>query len=103
MIGNDLIAAIPWIVFAVLLALVCLRLWCTGRQDDLEPRQPSEDGGDSPAAPASAGAPGTDDYDGHAVSPPAHSASQRAIRPGSRPSDTSARPPARAGAGPGRS
>jgi len=26
MIGNDLIAAIPWIIFTVLLAVVCARL-----------------------------------------------------------------------------
>jgi len=57
MAGNDLTAAIPWIVFAVVLAVVCVRLWCSGRQHDRESRQPSEDGSDSSANPASVGAP----------------------------------------------
>ena len=47
MIGSDLIVEIPWIVFGLLLAAVCLRLGRTrrasGRSLDGEPQQPAED------------------------------------------------------------
>ena len=53
MIGNDLIAEIPWIIFGVLLAVTCVRLcWVRrfcGQQEDLESRQPPEGSGDSSA------------------------------------------------------
>ena len=46
MFGNDLIVEIPWIVFGLLLAAVCLRLRrfrrVSGRSRDGEPQQPAE-------------------------------------------------------------
>jgi hypothetical protein len=76
MIGNDLIAEIPWIIFGVLLAVTCVRLcWVRrfcGQQEDLESRQSAEGGGHSSADPASAGEHGADDHDGSAVSSSVH-------------------------------
>jgi len=79
MIGNNLMVEIPWIVFAVLLAAVCVRL-CryrrfSDRQQDAESRQHSEDGGDSAAVQTSAREPGRDDHGWPAVSLSAQSAS----------------------------
>jgi hypothetical protein len=46
MIGNDLIVVIPWILFALSLAAVCLRLRrfrrASDRPRDREPQQPAE-------------------------------------------------------------
>jgi hypothetical protein len=65
MIGSNLIAEIPWIIFGVLLAAVCVRLRrfgrLPGRQSHLESRQPTEGCGDNSAARANAGEPGGDD------------------------------------------
>lgn len=79
MIGNDLVVEIPWIVFGVLLAAVCVRL-CrlrrfSDRQQDPEFRQRSEDGGDSSAAPARADELGADHHGWPTVSSSAHSTS----------------------------
>jgi hypothetical protein len=79
MIGSDLIVEIPWIIFGILLAAVCVRL-CrfrpfSGRQRDLGSREPSEDGSHSSAAPASASEPVADEHGGSAVSSLTHSTS----------------------------
>jgi hypothetical protein len=79
MIGNDLIAEIPWIIFGVLLAAVCVRL-CRfrpfpGRQRDVGARQLSGDSSHRSAAPASTGEPGKDDHGEPVVSPLTHAAS----------------------------
>jgi hypothetical protein len=53
MIGNDLIVEIPWIVFGLTLAAVCLRLRrfrrLSGRSGDRESETPAVGGNDSPA------------------------------------------------------
>src|SRR5262249_6667900 len=50
--GNDLIVEIPWILFGLLLAAVCLRLrrfrGSSGRSRGREPEQLSDEGNDSP-------------------------------------------------------
>jgi hypothetical protein len=79
MIGSDLIVEIPWIVFGVLLAAMCVRL-CrfrrfSDRQQDAESRQRFEDGGVSSAAPARADEPVVDDHGWPTVSSSAHSTS----------------------------
>jgi hypothetical protein len=79
MIDNDLIVEIPWIIFGILLAAVCVRLCrfrpLSGRQRDLGSREPSEDGSHSSVAPASAGELVADEHGGPAVSSLTHSTS----------------------------
>jgi hypothetical protein len=70
-IGSDLIVEIPWIVFGLLLAAVCLRLRrfrrFSGRERDRESQPPSGDGNDSSAI---ADEPAGNDHNGAAVSAP---------------------------------
>ena len=58
MVGNDLIVEIPWIIFCVSLAVVCVRLRGSRRfshrsRDREQSRQPSDDGNDHDQATAS--------------------------------------------------
>jgi hypothetical protein len=68
MIGNDLIVEIPWIVFGLLLAAVCLRLGrfrrFSGRSRDRESQQAADDGIDNSAT---TGEPAGNDHHGSAV------------------------------------
>jgi hypothetical protein len=68
MIGNDLIVEIPWIVFGLLLAAVCLRLprfrRFSGLSRDRESQQAVDDGNDSSAT---TGEPARNDHHGPAV------------------------------------
>jgi hypothetical protein len=78
MTGSDLIVEIPWIVFGLLLAVVCLRLRrfrrLSGRSPDRESQPPSVDGNDSPAI---TGEPAGNDHHGTAVSAPTQSSQTR--------------------------
>ena len=69
MMGNDLIVEIPWIVFGVLLAAVCLRLRrfrsSSGRSRGREAEQLSDEGNERPAQ---AGEPAGNEHHGAAVS-----------------------------------
>jgi hypothetical protein len=71
MIGSDLLVEIPWIVFGLLLAAVCLRLRrfrrLSGRSRDREAQPPSADGNDSSAINNE---PTGNDHHGTAVSGP---------------------------------
>jgi H+/gluconate symporter-like permease len=69
MIGNDLIVEIPWIVFGLLLAAVCLRLRrfrsASDRSRGRESQRPSDDGDESSANNSE---PAGNDHHGAAVS-----------------------------------
>jgi H+/gluconate symporter-like permease len=71
MIGSDLIVEIPWIVFGLTLAAVCLRLRrfrrLSGRSGDRESEAPAVGGNDSTAI---TGEPARNDHDEAAVSAP---------------------------------
>ncbi|HEY2077518.1 MAG TPA: hypothetical protein VGH53_14385 [Streptosporangiaceae bacterium] len=71
MIGSDLIVEIPWIVFGLTLAAVCLRLRrfrrLSGRPGDRESEAPAVDGNDSTAITVE---PAGNDHDEAAVSAP---------------------------------
>jgi hypothetical protein len=69
MIGNDLIVEVPWIIFAISLVAVCLRLrrfrLLSGRSRDRDAHRPSDDGNDSSANTSK---PGGNDHHGPAMS-----------------------------------
>jgi hypothetical protein len=71
MIVNDLIAELPWIIFGVALAAVCVRLCWLRRvpewQQDPEAGRPSDGDNDSSVAPAGTGESGRSDDDRPAV------------------------------------
>lgn len=78
MFGSDLIVEIPWIVFGLLLAAVCLRLRrfrrLSGRSSDRESEAPSVGGNDSSAITSE---PAGNDHHGTAVSAPTQSSQTR--------------------------